>query len=125
MKKIKLIGLVLAVAALSPVIVPVSIACIFLAILTLLVLCLCYEAAGSIAINMASGRHRRLLRELHKIGTPLSDRELDDLYWCSNPNHADECTPRTCVFKQAEEYWRLVHACGQEHVPEWRIHWAA
>lgn len=125
MKKKHLIGLIIAAAIFSPVLVFISFALLALTLAVYFVFCLVVLLMKAIAIGTAIGRHYKLLVKLSEVGPPPSEREMDDFYECSNPNHASECTPRTCEFKRAEEYWRLVHACGQEHVPEWRVRWVA
>ncbi|KKR91328.1 MAG: hypothetical protein UU43_C0009G0011 [Candidatus Falkowbacteria bacterium GW2011_GWA2_41_14] len=125
MKKKTLVGLILAVAIFSPILIPISVALLALVLVVWIFLCLCAMAMGVIAQVTFNGCHRRLVRELHKIGAPPSESEAEDLYGCSNPHHADECTPRTCEIRRAEESWRLTYACGQAHVPGWRVRWTA
>lgn len=127
MKKKYLIGLIVVVVIFSPVLVSISVALFALLALTLAVysvFCLVAMTMKAIAISTA-GRHYQLLAKLGQAGLPPSEREAEDMSesGCSNPNHASECTPSTCWFKQAEESWRLIYACEQEQVPGWRVRW--
>lgn len=120
MKNIKSVGLVLALVALSPILISLLV----LALVFLLFYCLGMAVRGIIAQTTLNGLHHRLLRQLHEIGSPPSELELQSLEdWYIHHDHAN-CTPRTCGLKQAEEYWQLTEECREVHVPTWRVRWA-
>jgi|GEM_PF-1809434 len=118
------LAIILALLALSPVWVSVLVALAVIAIAVCLIFALIIWLRRIVARMTFNSSFRRLLRELHKVGTPPPDDVLDDCGGCQNPNHATRCTPRTCVFKRQAEYYRLVFECQQEHVPAWRVRWA-
>ncbi|OGF23748.1 hypothetical protein A3H66_02135 [Candidatus Falkowbacteria bacterium RIFCSPLOWO2_02_FULL_45_21] len=115
MKIVKLAGLIIAIVALSPLLA-----------LLLLLICigkLIIKVQAVVALITINKCHRELLIELHSIGSP----RFVILYETDFVPYHDhkKCTYRTCEYKQADEHWRLIKKCQAEHVPEWRIRWAA
>lgn len=116
MKRKWFVGLVLAIVALSPILVA-------LAVLVVIAIAVYDVGRGVIALATIHWRHCCLLYQLSKIGAPpfvlFSDDETG--FW-GQDDHS-KCSLLRCEAKWEEVYHGLSQACEKAHVPKWRVRW--